>query len=524
MSTEPVDSIGRDADILMAFNQEAFDVWSGRLNPGGVLLYDPKHCAVPESFPYLRVPVPLHDTAMRETSARIAKNIVALASLVGIIDIPSQHARDLIVKQFKRKGDEVVATNLKAFEAGLSLLNGDARLQKLKLARPSLGRKAEGRVILSGNQSLSLGAIAGGCRFVAGYPITPATQVLEFMMKHLPAFGGNVIQAEDEIAAIASCLGASYAGARAMTATSGPGLCLMSELIGMASMSEIPVVVVDVMRSGPGTGMPTKTEQADLLYAVHGSAGEAPRIVLAATSVEDCFQQAVRAFNLAERFQSPVVLLSDQSMGYRTKTLDTPDFAGILLEERLRPDLDSTQGFKRFEDTESGVSPITTPGTADGMFVATGLEHDESGAATYTPENRERMVAKRFRKHETLARELEAAGDGRFDDAEGATVGIIGWGSTEGTIQEAIGRARAQGVRIAHLHPKVLHPLPTRTVERFLAPLKKVIVLEENHTAQFAQHLRAHVALNGTEMVSVNQCTGLPFTADEVVSALSEHI
>jgi 2-oxoglutarate ferredoxin oxidoreductase subunit alpha len=298
----------------------------------------------------------------------------------------------------------------------------------------------------------------------------------------------------------------------------------MSELIGMASMSEIPVVVVDVMRSGPGTGMPTKTEQADLMYAIHGSAGEAPRIVLAATSIEDCFHQAIRAFNLSERYQMPVILLSDQSMGYRTKTMDTPDLAGIRLHARLGPDAESIDEYARFELTESGVSPIATPGTPGGMFVTTGLEHDEHGLATYTPANRERMVNKRFRKMETLASELVAGGDGVFDDGTGATVGLIGWGSTEGTIREAIERVRADGARVAHLHPKVLNPLPVATIERFLKPLKKIVVLEENHTAQLAQHLRANVPLNGTEIVSVNQCTGLPFTADDVVAAIESHV
>ncbi len=522
IGTSPLGSIGRDTDVLMAFNQEAFDVWSPRMSAGSVLLYDPKHCVVPDDFPHARVEVPLHETAMKETGGRLAKNIVALATLVGVLDIPPRHARDLIAKQFKRKGEDVVTTNLKAFDAGLSLLNGGGRLANFKLARPATEGKAKGRVVLSGNQALSLGAIAGGCRYVAGYPITPATQVLEFLMKHLPAFGGNVIQAEDEIAAIASCLGASYAGARSMTATSGPGLCLMSELIGMASMSEIPVVIVDVMRSGPGTGMPTKTEQADLMYAIHGSAGESPRIVLAATSIEDCFRQAIRAFNLAERFQMPVILLSDQSMGYRTTTMETPDLAGIRLETRALPD--SVEDYARFEDTDSGVSPMMVPGTPGGMFMTTGLEHDEHGLATYTPENRERMVAKRYRKLETLSQELVAHGDGLFEDDGGAAVGVIGWGSTEGTISEALGRLRKEGARIAQFHPKVLNPIPVPTVERFLAPLKKVIVLEENHTAQLAQHLRAHVSFNGTEIVTINQCTGLPFTADEVVATLGSHV
>ncbi len=524
IGTDPVRSIGSGTDILMAFNQEAFDVWGERMDAGAVLLYDPRHCSVPEDYPYTRIEVPLHDTAMKETGARISKNIVALASMIGALDIPPQFARALIERRFKRKGENVVATNLKAFEAGFSMLRDDPRLAGFKLAPSRTGSKPEGRVILSGNQSLSLGAIAGGCSYVAGYPITPATQVLEFMMKHLPAFGGNVVQAEDEIAAIASCLGASYAGARAMTATSGPGLALMSELIGMASISEIPVVVVDVMRSGPGTGMPTKTEQSDLMFAIHGSSGEAPRIVLAATDIADCFHQAVNAFNLAERYQMPVILLSDQSMGYRTRTVGTPDLSGIVREDRAAPTAAMLEDYKRFADTDSGVSPMVRPGTENGMYVATGLEHDEAGAANYTPENRNKMVAKRFRKLETLARELEANGNGVNDDGGGAQIGIIGWGSTEGPIVEALKKARGEGMRIAHLHPRVLHPLPARKIEAFLSPLKKVIVIEENHTAQFSRHLRANVRFNGAEIVDVNQCSGLPFTSDQVYAALAEHL
>jgi 2-oxoglutarate ferredoxin oxidoreductase subunit alpha len=332
------------------------------------------------------------------------------------------------------------------------------------------------------------------------------------------------VQAEDEIAAIASCLGASYAGAKAMTATSGPGLALMSELICMASISEIPVVVVDVMRSGPGTGMPTKTEQADLMFAIHGSSGEAPRIVLAATGIDDCFHQAINAFNLAERYQTPVILLSDQSMGYRTRTLSTPDFTGLTLANRTAPDAEALADYQRFLDTDSGVSPMATPGVENGMYVTTGLEHDEAGNANYTPENRMKMVEKRFRKMETLADELDANGNGIYDDGGGADVGVIGWGSTEGPISEALGKLREGGMKIAHLHPRVLNPLPANKIASFLSPLKKVIVFEENYTAQFSKHLRSNVKINGTEFVDVNQCTGLPFTTDEVYAALAEHV
>jgi 2-oxoglutarate ferredoxin oxidoreductase subunit alpha len=366
-----------------------------------------------------------------------------------------------------------------------------------------------------------MGAIAGGCKFVAGYPITPATPILEFMMKYLPGFGGNVVQAEDEIAAISSCLGASYTGAKAMTATSGPGLCLMSELIGLASMSEIPIVIVDVQRSGPGTGMPTKTEQSDLMYALYGTAGEAPRIVLAPTSIEDCFHQAIQAFNLAERYQIPVILLSDQSMAYRTQSLNIPESEKLELETRETPAQGAMESFLRYEDTATGVSPTTIPGMANGMYVATGLEHDETGAPSYTPENRERMMAKRYRKLDTLAAELNKTGNGVCDVPEGATVGVIGWGSTEGPIREAILRAESDGAKIAHLQPKVLMPLATEKVAAFLKPLKKVIVFEENHTRQFSSYLKSYFPI---EPVEVNKCSGLPFSGDEVFDALKKHV
>jgi len=522
ISKDPLSSIGSHTDILMCFNQEAFDVWSGAMYPGGVVLFDPKHCNVPDDYAHTAIPVPLHETAMKETGARISKNAVALAALVEGINLPAEKASELLVRKFTRKGQEVVDKNLKSFAAGAGLLRGNAKLDAMKLV-DAPGEKRVGRIVLSGNQSISLGSIAGGCNFVAGYPITPATQVLEFMMKYLPGMGGRVIQAEDEISAIATCLGASYAGARSMTATSGPGLCLMSELIGMASMSEIPVVLIDVMRSGPGTGMPTKTEQSDLMYALHGSSGEAPRIVIAATSIEDCFVQAINAFNLADRYQMPVILLSDQAMAYRTKTVDQPDLVGIELAFREQPQDAALEDYRRYLDTDTGISPVAVPGTPGGMYVSSGLEHDEGGAANYTPEVRMQMVEKRYRKLRTLATELSKNGNGLNTSADGAEIGVIGWGSTEGPIKEAIERAGRDGTRFAHLQPRVLMPLATDKIEQFVAPLKKVLIVEENYTAQFAQHLRANVAMGGTEIIPVNQCSGFPFTPDEVYAELQKH-
>ena len=522
IAVEPVRSIGRGADVLMAFNQEAIDVWGQPqwLEDGATVLYDPRHARLGEAFPATGVEAPIHDTSMSVTGARISKNIVALAALVRAIGLDPAVARALVEKKFRRKGDDIVRRNLDAFAAGLALGESPA-LASLRLAPPRDDRGE--RVVLSGNQSLSLGALAAGVRFVAGYPITPATQVLEFMMKYLPALGGSVVQAEDEISALAHCLGASFAGARAMTATSGPGMCLMSELIGMASMSEIPVVIADVMRSGPGTGMPTKTEQGDLMFAVHGSAGEAPRIVIAATGIEDAFYRAVDAFNLAERFQTPVILLTDQAMAYRTRTLSPPDLSAVPTVSRATPDADALADYRRYVDTDSGVSPMAIPGTAGGEFVMSGLEHDERGKANYAPDNRTKMTRKRWRKLDTLAAELDGNGNGVFDDGDGAEVGVIAWGATEGPIREAIARARAGGLKVAHCHPRVVFPLATRSIRRFVEPLRRLIVVEENFTGQFAQHLRAHVDLGDVEVVQVNQCTGLPFTSDDVYAELERH-
>jgi len=524
ISTSQIHSIGRGADILMAFNQEAIDGWGkpDDLTRDAVVLYDPRHATIPDNYPRRTVEVALHDTAMSATGARINKNIVALAALVKAVDLPAKAAKDLVIKKFTRKGQEVVDKTLAAFEAGSSLL-ADPALEPMRLEHAAV-ESAGNRIVISGNQALSMGALTAGVRFVAGYPITPATQVLEFMMRFLPGLGGKVVQAEDEISAIAHCLGASFGGARAMTATSGPGLCLMSELIGMASMSELPVVLCDVMRSGPGTGMPTKTEQGDLMYAMHGSAGEAPRIVIAPTSIEDCFYATIEAFNYAERFQMPVILLSDQSMAYRTKTVDIPDVQRIPPATRDTPTGEELADYHRYRDTESGVSPMSVPGTDNGMYVMSGLEHDERGKANYTPAIRAQMMAKRYRKLDTLAAELEANGNGCYEAVDGARVGVVGWGSTDGPIREGVARASADGAMFAHMHPRVLMPLATEKVERFLKPLDRIIVFEENFTGQFAQHLRANVNMGNTEVIEVNQCSGLPFTSDDVFAELGKYV
>ena len=341
---------------------------------------------------------------------------------------------------------------------------------------------------------------------------------------------------EDEIAAISAIIGASFGGEKVITPTSGPGLQLMAEQLSLASMLELPLVVVDVQRGGPSTGLPTKTEQGDLKFAVYGSAGESPRIILAPTSVEDTFYQTIRAFNLAEKYQIPVILLTDQSIGYRKATVKMPDFDHIFqvdtfdrkrkvkipkadlidLLQRQEPTAEELKEYKRFKDTKTGISPISRPGTEGGQYIATGLEHDEYGRTDQTPENHLKMSKKRFKKLDTVSRAFEKNPMETYGDP-GNKIGIIGWGSTEGAIREARYLAELHGVKIRHLHPHTISPLPERQISMFLHRLNHLIVVEENLTGQFAHFIKAKF---GVKPIEVHKCEGTPFTPHEIYNAI----
>jgi 2-oxoglutarate ferredoxin oxidoreductase subunit alpha len=366
---------------------------------------------------------------------------------------------------------------------------------------------------------MCLGAIAAGVRYFGGYPITPATQIMEWLGRHLPAFGGTVMQLEDEIAAIGSVLGASNGGSKAMTSTSGPGLSLMVEMLGLASMAEVPLVVVDVQRAGPSTGMATKTEQGDLNLALYGAHGDAPRVVMAATSVEDSFYTTIHAFNLAERLQVPVILLSDQALITRISSVPKLDPGRIPIENRAAFTPNGGGAFSRFRMTESGVSPAAVPGTPGAMFTATGLEHDERGNPNAEPANRTAMMDKRARK---MARALTRQDElvRWWGDPDG-TVGVLGWGSTEGVIREAVRMAGTAGLHVIALHPRLLQPLPVDHVRRLLRQCRRVLVPENNHSGQFAQYLRSQCfgQWDG-EFVQWNKDDGTPFSPEEVYNGI----
>ena len=517
-------SHGDYADIIVALNAEGFDLYGAGLREDGILLYDSDSytpVAEPGRTDY-GLPITTfareaknavrHDVEPEQLKRLPApKNIVGLGALLALVNAPLDPAEQYIRTLFGRKGDAIVRMNLAALHSGADHIReqiGSKRLPRV------FARTREVPVMtVNGNQMLAMGALAAGVGFYAGYPITPATEIMEFLAKELPPFGGDLVQAEDEIAALAMAIGASYAGKKTMTASSGPGISLMVEEINFAAQAEIPVVIVDVQRGGASTGMPTKTSQGDLNLALYGVHNESPRIVIATSSVEDCFWSAIEAFNLAEAYQCPVILLSDQALATRKTTVSPPDTSAVRVIDRLQADITEGKPYERFLDTESGVSPMSLPGMPGGAYISTGLEHYENGEPGYTPELAMQMKRKRFRKFETLLGERGHEFVRAWGEPGMADVGIIAFGSTEGVMREATERARAEGFSVAHLHVRLLNPLPVDQINEFASRCKVLLVPELNFTGQFRNWLRVNTNLH---VHSYSKDEGIPFVPNEI--------
>ena len=475
----PVISPGDKVDMLMTMGKEDISGHREALAPEAIILYGASDEDKGDQGSR-EWPAPLLALAQKAGAGPQARNIVALGMSAGLLSLPLAILEGM-VPQFFGKNPKTLAVNLEALRLGYLY----AQQSPVRLLSPSEGPRSD-LVLMSGNEAIALGALAGGCNFFAGYPITPASDIMHFLAKQLPRAGGTLVQAEDEMAALGLAIGASYAQSRAMTSTSGPGLSLMVELVNLASMAEIPLVIVDVQRAGPSTGMPTKPEQGDLLLALFGAHGESPRIVLAPTDVESCFYLTAQAFSLAQRYQMPVFVLSDQSLATRRQTFPKPslDLGAIDIEQPP-----TTPRYRRYEITETGISSRILPGRENGFYVSTGLEHNQRGFPDYSPENHRVMMSKRARKVETAARDLREVHHFGSPQAE---VGIIGWGSTEGASREAVSAANASGMKVAGAYPLALNPLPTAELEKFARSVRTVIVPEMNFGGQLAHLLRAN--------------------------------
>lgn len=521
MAPHAVWSQGDELDMLIAFDQESIDRYFHLVRPGGFLVYNANDGNPPPAGEIKEYGLPLNDLAKSINFTR-GRNIIAIGAMVKLFDLPYDKADEVVRKQLGRK-KELLDQNLLALHTGYEYVEKNISKESpyhiLGEAAPATGET----LLMTGNQALSMGAIAAGCRFYAGYPITPASDIMEFLASEFPRVGGTMIQAEDEIAAIGMAIGASFTGVRSMTATSGPGLSLMVEMLGHATMTEVPVVVVDVQRCGPSTGMPTKVSQGDLRLALFGGHDDAPRIVVAPVSVEDCFYQIVHAFNLAEKYQTPVIFLTDQDMSVRVQTIPPFDVGQVKIEPRLlwNPN-DNGAGdgqYLRYRMTESGISPMSLPGMKGGQYTAEGLEHMESGAPEFDAEVHAEGFRKRDRKLRHALKDYEAWKMYEEFGAADAPVAIIGWGSTIGPVIEAVEMAAKEGLPVAVLYPKLLYPLPRDHFARFIQNRAAVIVAELNYSGQLARNMQAEF---GRDFIRMNKYGGVPFSTCEVLDKIKE--
>jgi len=493
LGQEKVESHGDQLHALIALNQDSIERHAPEVEPGGVVLFnaDKLRLNIPLRSGATSVPLPI--AKLTQSFGRIQpvmQNTVALGALLFLLGLDFDVAAGVLSDTFAHKGKPVVDQNVGLARAGYDYAReGFAPLG----CQWSFSRKR--RPFITGNEAFSLGAVAAGCKFYSAYPMTPASSILHWMAAHAEHCGVVVKQCEDELSVVNMAIGAGFAGVRAMCGTSGGGFALMTEAIGQAGMIEAPVVIIEVQRGGPSTGIPTKTEQADLNQVFGASQGDFPRIIIAPTHTTDCFATAVEAFNLAERYQLPVIVISDLLLSEHPETIDpealkatVPIDRGELVTEWREED----GRYKRYAFTPSGISPRALPGTPNTLHVAGTDEHDEEGiliSDVFTnPAVRRKIAEKRMRKLDIALRDLLAPQVAGPADAE---VTLIGWGSTQGVIREAMTQLAAAGVRVNHLQVKYLYPFHGQVVSQILSRSKHTICIEANATGQFTRHLRA---------------------------------
>ncbi|CAM3732945.1 2-oxoacid:acceptor oxidoreductase subunit alpha [Mesobacillus thioparans] len=520
VSTTEVRSISDDLDILVAFDQETIDVNYKELHERGVILadakFDPKK---PEDTQAALYAVPFTEMAT-ELGTSLMKNMVAIGATSAILDLDIQVFEEVVQEIFGRKGQQVVDKNMEAIKAGYEYTK-----EKLAGAETMQLEKADGqkRLFMIGNDAIAMGAVAGGCRFMAAYPITPASEIMEYLIKKLPALGGTVIQTEDEIAAATMAIGANYGGVRAITASAGPGLSLKMEAIGLAGITETPLVIVDTQRGGPSTGLPTKQEQSDLMAMIYGTHGEIPKIVMAPSTVQEAFYDAAEAFNLAEEYQCPVILLTDLQLSLGKQTVEPLNFdkveirRGKLANEEL-PEIENKGYFKRYEVTEDGVSPRVIPGMKNGIHHVTGVEHDETGKPSESAANRIAQMDKRFRKVSNLKFDTPIHKNAPHEEAD---LLIVGFNSTRGAIEEAMGRLENDGLKVNHAHVRLIHPFPADEMMQLVNSAKKVAVIENNATGQLANIMKMNVG-GHDKIHKILKYDGNPFLPQEVHTKCKE--
>ena len=518
MGTGEVLSAGDEADFLVAFYQHSYDDHISHLKDGGVLLYDSDHVELDEDENrFLKIGVPiaaLTVEALGGSTREKGKNIFTLGLLARIFKLDVEKLRGIFKERFGSKSEDVLRNANLAFDAGYSYPIDNVMDRYYAFSAPD--ESGPPQVTMDGNTAIVLGLLTGGVRHGAGYPITPWSTIMEMLRSQLPKYGGTFVQAEDEIAAASIAIGFSYAGRLAVTGSSGPGISLKLESLGWASMAEIPLIVINIQRGGPSTGLPTNVEQSDLMQAIYGSHGDCPRIVLAAQNVEDCFYTALEATKIARTYSVPVFVLSDMSMASRIEAFDEPDLDSLIVEPELNTE-DRPADFKPYD--LGRITRHAPPGSwiEGGKFPqVSGLEHDETGHPSANPEMHVKMMAKRRDKIKAFADSLDATEV--FGDQEGDTL-VVGWGSTWGPIRETVIRQRSAGKKMGHLHLRYVNPLPN-DLDDILSRFKDIVVVEMNDQGlygfgQLATLLRAKTC--NPAIRSLAKTDGLTFKIREII-------
>jgi len=543
VSDERIRSHVDEVHLLATFDKETVEVHKHEVVPGGAILYDPA-LLKPEEIERtdcLLVPVPyseiIHATAKefhREKDLmklQIMKNVISVAATLGMVGFDFELFKKTLEEIFKGRRAALAPMNVwgakQAYDFALQHYQErfPYRLRKIAVA------SGDRRILVNGTVATALGKIVAGCRFQTYYPITPASDESEYLESH-PEFGVVVIQSEDEIAAITMAIGAAVTGARASTSTSGPGFSLMAEGMGWAGMNEVPVVIFNYQRAGPSTGLPTRHEQGDLKFALSASHGEFPRLVIAPGDLEEYFYDAIDAFNYAERYQTPVIVLCDKALANSTQTLPWYDLDGVhidrgllLTDEELAVLVDSEGQYKRFKFTESGISPRSRPGQKNGIFWKTGDEHNELGHITEDPENRTRMMYKRMHKLETATREIPLEKKVRFFGDRDADITLVSWGSPKGAILDAMEILKQEGISVNFLQIHMILPFPTEFVAQVLARARRRVNVEMNYSGQMAQVIREKTGIPMD--ASILKWNGRAISQNEIVDGvkriLKEH-
>lgn len=513
---------GDQVDALIALNQDTLDRHLPELKAGGLALYNGAKLKPRDNPPQgvQLCPLPVAELTPAYAQLPVMQNTVAVGAVIRLMGLDFAGLESVLESTFAKK-PQVVKINVEAARAGF-----DYAAAHFKPLTKQLEKTSQKWALMTGNELMALGAALAGCKFYCAYPMSPATHILEWFAAHGKELGICVRQVEDEISVINMSIGAGHMGVRSMCATSGGGLALMTEAIGMAGMIETPVVVVNVQRAGPSTGVPTKTEQADLNQAFGASQGDFPRIVLAPVSMPDCFETPALAFNLAERFQCPVLLLSDLLMSEGNETVDParldvefPIDRGELITE-ANAQFDG-EPYLRYKDTPSGISPRALPGLPGHLYVSGTDEHDEDGVLisdVYTdPVRRVKMVDKRARKMSPVLDYVPAP---KLEGPANAEVTLVGWGSTWGVIVEAAERLTREGIATNYLQIKLLIPFHAKEVTDILGRSKKIVIVENNYSGQFARHLRAETGL--VAHGHIRKYDGEPFEPKHLVAGVKE--